>query len=996
MTFFLQDIPAPDPSISPQTDDAVQDVAPLPDIDPAGFAASVSAGWRSETIRTDAWGYTRRKRNDLALEMYDRLPMEAKSRIAERRFDHEESWRPFEEFILAEAGQVAARDPVAWGDLPLDMDQFNDRIDAARKAELDEAEAVLALPGGAIAEFIGAGARAMTDETSLALLPFGFGGRAARVILTEAALGAAAEAAVLPREFQVAEELGLPDPDPTTRILTGAALGGALAGAIVGGMRGLTYLRERRDRQLVADLVGPEQALDGEAAVAAAEARLAEELPPAAAARTMSPPADAEADDLAIVRSIIGVESGGRATAQNPNSTARGLGQFIASTWMDMIRRHRPDLLQGRTPAQVLAMRDDPQLNYEMTVRFTQENRAALRSQNLPAGPGETYLAHFLGIGGAVRALRLPLNAPISEVMSPAAIAANRAGRHRGKPLPQWTVGDLRDWARSKMRGAYGPDAPTDMPVFTGPTTRGYTGAGQVVTGTGRRVDVAYEVVDIASLRQATGELQPRDRSTVNSDVWVAETAARLDPALLMPAPTADRGAPIVGPDGIIESGNGRVRAITRAYEQFPDRADAYRGAIEQLTGQSIPEGIERPVLIARRTSDLDDAARRDWVVEAQDSGVAELTPIEAARVGARRLSTDRLNALDLSDPDTIFTTANAATLRDVLADIPPSQRNALFDRDTRALNAEGKRRVRNALFARAWDQQDVVRAYVDLEDSGEFKSMLEALAKAAPDFAVLRAEIEAGLVDPAMDITSDILSAMRVIVEARELARTTRGSVKDLIEDVLAQDDVLAGVVGELTAALVRKFYPEGRAARADDIAAFLRRYASEAREAGRVGGFLTDTPSPAAVLRAIDPKTFGEVPDNFTRAERGVFAGETRAVEAEQAVDLSRTDPPVGAFDRGAESPALVEADTAAAREMTEALDDDFVPVRVDEADAAAAEQAAARDALRAELGEMKIRLADDTEWSAREILDDLEADETLASTIDFCLTRPGGANG
>jgi hypothetical protein len=1156
MTFFLQDeAPPQTPPAAPGTQTPA--APPLPEIDPAGFVSAVSAAWRSETIRTDAWGYTQRRRNELAMEMYERLPMDAKQRIADRRFDHTQSWRPFEEFILAEAGQVAARDPVAWGDLPLDMDQFNTRIDTARKAELDEAEAVLALPGGGVAEFIGAGARAMTDQTSLALLPFGIGGGAIRTILGEAALGALGEAAVLPREFQVAEELGLPEPDATTRILTGAALGAGIAGVAVGAVRGVTYLRDRRDRQLVADLFGPEQTLDGEAAVAAAEARLTDELPPAAATRpTLAPPEGAEADDLAIVRSIVGVESGGRATAQNPNSTARGLGQFIDSTWMEMVRKHRPDLLQGRTPAQVLALRDDAQLNYEMTVRLTQDNRAALRAEGLPAGPAETYLAHFLGLGGASRALRLPLNAPISEVMSPAAIAANRGGRHRGKPLAQWTIGDLRAWARSKMSGAYDPNAPTDMPVFTGPTTRGYTGAGQVTSGAGRRVDVEYQVVDIASLRQATGALQPRDRSTANSDAWVAETASRLDPALLMPAPTADRGAPIVGPDGIIESGNGRVRAITMAYEQFPDRGAAYRGAIEELTGQPIPEGITRPVLIARRTSELDDAARRDWVIEAQDSGVAELTPIEAARVGARRLTTERLNALDLSDPDTIFTSANAGTLREVLADIPASQRNALFDRETKALNAEGKRRVRSALFARAWDQQDVVRLFVDLEDSGEFKTMLEALAQAAPDFAVLRAEIEAGLVDPAMDISTDVLAAMRIIAEARELARTTRGQVAKILEEVLGEQDILSGAVGELTAALVRRFYPDGRAARADDIAAFLRRYAREAREAGRLGGFLTDVPSPAAVLRTIDPKAFADVPDQFTRAPRGAFAGEARAAEIEQAQDLARTDPPAGAFDQGADSPAVIEADATIAQELREAAEqpfgpvftdltgdpegaiarlmerqtgdvpdafihpelgpirfvwgsrtlglrhilekhgeavlkdlpralregrlgpeyngrrnittddtpprrtvlrldwngdgkpwvltshdliqgtdarpgrtsngltasaspsvpdatarsqdmpgarsaqadtaeaDDFVPVRVDE-DAAAAEEAA-RAQLRAELGDLSIRLADDTEWSARDILTDLDADETLAATIDFCVTRPGGVNG
>ncbi|HCT32370.1 MAG TPA: hypothetical protein DF966_04325, partial [Sulfitobacter sp.] len=175
-------------------------------------------------------------------------------------------------------------------------------------------------------------------------------------------------------------------------------------------------------------------------------------------------------------------------------------------------------------------------------------------------------------------------------------------------------------------------DAPA--PEFTGYTSRGYTGTGQVAVGDNLRIDVEYQVVDLASLRQAFGDLQPRDRARSASDAWVADTAARLDPALLMPSPTADRGAPIVGPDNMIESGNGRARAIGRAYAENPDRAAAYRQQIEQTTGQPIPEGMSEPVLIARRQTDLSSADRRQMVVEAQDSGVARMNATERAQVG--------------------------------------------------------------------------------------------------------------------------------------------------------------------------------------------------------------------------------------------------------------------------------------------------------------------------------------------------------------------------
>lgn len=116
---------------------------------------------------------------------------------------------------------------------------------------------------------------------------------------------------------------------------------------------------------------------------------------------------------------IIGAESGGVANAQNPNSTARGLGQFIDSTWMEMVEQHRPDLMRGRSRAQVLALRDDPAISREMTQRYGEQNQARLRSEGLEPTAGNTYLMHFAGPAGGVALLRNP-NAPAAETMAAA------------------------------------------------------------------------------------------------------------------------------------------------------------------------------------------------------------------------------------------------------------------------------------------------------------------------------------------------------------------------------------------------------------------------------------------------------------------------------------------------------------------------------------------------------------------------------------------------
>ena len=264
-----------------------------------------------------------------------------------------------------------------------------------------------------------------------------------------------------------------------------------------------------------------------------------------------------------------------------------------------MIKKYKPDVVAGKTDSEILSMRNDATLSTEMTAMYIRENAATLQANGIATDPGTLYMAHFMGPGGAVKAMKLPLDTPISALMSPKEIAANAGIRYGSKSFSEFTAGDLRRWAAHKMRAAYDPNASRDMPIYSD-TSRGYTGSGQVTAGDNTTIDVTYEVVDLASLTRASGDMQPRDRSRGTSDAWISDTAARLDPAQLMPSPTADRGAPIVGPDNVIESGNGRYGAIERAYEYHPDRASAYRAQIE-AAGYAVPDGVKRPILVARR-----------------------------------------------------------------------------------------------------------------------------------------------------------------------------------------------------------------------------------------------------------------------------------------------------------------------------------------------------------------------------------------------------------
>ena len=550
-------------------------------------------------------------------------------------------------------------------------------------------------------------------------------------------------------------------------------------------------------------------------------------------------------------------------------------------------------------------------------------------------------------------------------------------------------------------RDNYTPGSVDGPAPSIGPTSRGYTGQGQVAVSDDMRIDVDYEVVDYRSLIRASGDLQPRDRSRINSDAWVSDTAARLDPAQLMPSPTADRGTPIVGPDNVIESGNGRSMAIARAYERHPDRAEAYKGAIE-AAGYQIPDGVEQPVLIARRRSDLTPDQRRQMVIDAQDSGVAQMTPTEVARATSRNLGSSILSRLDPSAP--LASDANGGFVRAALATLPRSARNAMFDAGG-ALNANGQRQLKEALFARAWDAPDILARYTEGAPA-ELKSLIEALETAAPSWATLRAEIEAGLVAPEMDISPFVLDAMRLIGAARDLAAKGTPMARAIAE-LLDEVDLMQGAVSPLTTALVRKMWRNGRAAPADEIASFLTRYADDARKAGAAGGMF-DAPSPRDVLRTIDPETFKDLPEDFGQARgfarpgseappeavrtlpdqgfnEGARSPEAEAVHAEIEAELRGPDAGQGA-------PSGTPAGTAPAANPSEAISrpsgEALAPIDM---------AALALDRARRDLGEfaaVEIDLPDGTRIRAGDMLDDLDADRATDAFLQACATSSNGA--
>lgn len=146
------------------------------------------------------------------------------------------------------------------------------------------------------------------------------------------------------------------------------------------------------------------------------------------------------------VSRIIGYESGNDPNIKNKKSTAEGLGQFIDSTWFHMVRKYRPDIANGKTNAQLKALKRDPALSREMTTRYVEENAALLKKHGFPVNIRNLYVMHFLGSGEGPKLLRADPNQPVSSFISAQSINANKT------VLSGKTAQQVLDWAARAMK----------------------------------------------------------------------------------------------------------------------------------------------------------------------------------------------------------------------------------------------------------------------------------------------------------------------------------------------------------------------------------------------------------------------------------------------------------------------------------------------------------------------------------------------------------------
>lgn len=353
---------------------------------------------------------------------------------------------------------------------------------------------------------------------------------------------------------------------------------------------------------------------------------------------------------------------------------------------------------------------------------------------------------------------------------------------------------------------------------------------GRVYDSSGRSVGVNYEVTEAANLRTSHDdsfrpnadyppELQPRDRERAITQEQVSNMAQNLQPERLGPSPQADSGAPIVGPDGIVESGNGRVMAIRQAHEANNVASNNYRNYLTSA-GYDV-SGMDAPVLVARRVTDLSDADRVNFVNDANRATAMRLSAPEQAKADARLVDPGMVKLLGDTD---VSSAGNRDFVRAFLGKLPRAEQGDLVDGNG-VLSVEGRQRINNALMARAYGDQDILSRALEHLDNN-IKTIGSGMVDAAPAWARMRDAVAEGRIPQQMDITKDLSDAIHMVMDARDKGVP--------LNDVLKQGG-LFNEHSDIAEALTRYLYKDGDLTKPigrEKFSNMLRSYAQEAEK--------------------------------------------------------------------------------------------------------------------------------------------------------------------
>jgi hypothetical protein len=217
-------------------------------------------------------------------------------------------------------------------------------------------------------------------------------------------------------------------------------------------------------------------------------------------------------------------------TAQAKSSSAAGLYQFIEQTWLGVVKAHgaeygRADLADqiakrsdGRfvvsDPAvrqQILDLRRDPAFAASMAAEHAADNKAKLEDKlGREANGTDLYMAHFLGISGAIKFLRAQAETPdrTGASLFPKAAAAN--------PAVFYTA-EGRARSLDEIYARFDQRINADMETYASLETSGVGAEAEITEAVASAPDIQSAKAGAIALAYLNGNTATNSTSTQNS-----------------------------------------------------------------------------------------------------------------------------------------------------------------------------------------------------------------------------------------------------------------------------------------------------------------------------------------------------------------------------------------------------------------------------------------------------------------------------------------------
>lgn len=303
--------------------------------------------------------------------------------------------------------------------------------------------------------------------------------------------------------------------------------------------------------------------------------------------------------DAGILAGLMATESNFDSSVKNSKSSATGLGQFISSTWNEMVSKYGKlfGIKEGTSP-------NDPRANALMSVMYMKYNADIIKRTmgKTDLTDVDLYLAHFLGAGNYKKFMQNP--GALAKDLDPAGARANPTIYYRGgkisQPVTAAEVLQIQGNKQVKNRNHYGP------------LMHSYLKA------RGEKVDesifTAQGGVETVVTLQDKGQATP---APAGSDSSVPAPDAAAMAAGVAPAATESGEKPKESMARVARTANAGGADIASVPTASPEMAAGTEGLVKTSSSQSTQSNVPAP-------SNLPDPALQDQMRAVQASAQKE------------------------------------------------------------------------------------------------------------------------------------------------------------------------------------------------------------------------------------------------------------------------------------------------------------------------------------------------------------------------------------